>query len=947
MLAILLTIGVASAQTTTIKGKVISVEDNLSVIGATVYLNFSDSAKRTLAGRVVTTDVNGQFTITSREKKSDITINFLGFKEHFTVIPEGQKVVNLGTILLEPQAVGIDAVVVTGQATMAKIKGDTIQFNATSFKTNPDATAEDLIKKMPGVSTESDGTVSSQGQKIAKILVNGKEYFDNDPSMALKSLPSDAVESVQMFDDQTDEARFSGMDDGERVRTINIVTKKGTLNSIFGRAWVGYGTDQRYSTGVLMNIFNDTQRWTISAGSNNVNNQGFSMADMGGSGRSGRGMMRAEGVSTGSFMTSASGGINQSSNIGLNYNGTFGDKLKLTAQYSYGNVNADKDGRTTKNYLDRERYESDSSRVQSFDNRHNLRIRTEWTPNAKNKINFNPTVSYGLNHGYTGSTSEILNGIAGPLEKDALNAYARKYESYEVRGDLWWQHAFAKAGRTMSLGAQTSVSKSMGNNLQVSKYNTMTDGLLVPDSINRIGDLVSSGYSLTGSATYSEPISKSSKISANYNINYNRTIADQKGMNWDDICQQYAFMDTATTNYLNRNYTTQTAGVAYSYTKGKNITLNAGLDYLFATQNNNQTQLWSGNVNSKFSFQAFQPSIRLRMTPAQGQNLNVDLRMYSGFPSITQLQDVLDVSNPLSVRKGNPNLEQSTTAMFRVHYNIANTAKNTNFNFMLMGNLTDNNISSNQTIIKGDTTINGTQLTNGTSYTTYVNLNGARSAFMFAEYNFGIKPIKSIMNVRLNYRYSRQPSMQNDLPSITNGNTVGATLSLTSNISENVDFTFRYNPSISLSEPTRAAFNRYFTHNFSGFLNLYLTRNLFINVDASWNNNFGTQENSAQHFTLLNAAIGYKFLKSRQAEFKIQGYDLLNQNRSYYQSAYENYIQTNTNYEILKRYFMVSFTYKFDTRKNRATATNSSRTDDSDSRRAPMGGMNGMGGGRH
>lgn len=911
ILSIFAILTTAMAQTTTIKGKVISSEDGLSVIGAKVMLNASDSAKLTQAGRVVLTMVDGTFTIRSREKKSDITIEMMGFNRYFKEIEPGQTTVDLGTITLKPEALTIDAAVIVGQAKIARVVGDTVQYTAASFKTNPDATAEDLLKKMPGVTTESDGTVSSQGEKITKVYVNGKEFFDNDPSLALKSLPSDAVESVQIFDSQTDAAKFSGMDDGERIKTVNIVTKQSVLNSMFGRAWVGYGTDERYSGGLLMNLFNGDHRWTISAGANNVNNQGFSLADMVGPSRGGRGMMRSQGISTGSFTTNARGGINQSTNAGLNYNGTFGEKVKLNAQYFYGNINGNQNSMNTQNYLTMARYNTDSTRTISFDNRHNFNARLEWTPDEKNRINFNPSVSYGLNHGSSNTLSETYTSPGGSIINGSENNYNRKYESYNLTGDLWWQHAFNKPGRTLSLGARVDANKGMGQNLQLSRYVSLVDGLIVPDSINRIGSLNSAGYTLTGSATYSEPIGQYSKVSANYNISYDRTMADQQGFEWDDMRREYAFLDTATTNYLNRNYTTHTAGVAYSYVKGRDITLNVGLDYLMATQNNDQLQLWSGSINSRFFFKSLQPSIRLRLTPKKGQNLNVDLRMYSGFPSINQLQDVLDVSNPLSVSKGNPNLEQSNSTMFRVRYSIANTQKNTNFNISLMGSLTDNNIARHQSIIQSDTVINGSKLSPGTSYTTYTNLNGALSAFMFADYSFGIKPIKSIMNVRVNYRYSRQPSMQNDLEYLSYGNSLGATLSLTSNISENVDFTFRYDPALSLNEATNGNFNRYFTHNFTGLLNLYLTKNLFINVDASWRNNFGTQEGSSQHYTLLNAAIGYKFLKNRQAEFKVQGYDLLDQNRSYSQSANDTYIQTNSNYTILKRYFMASFMFKF------------------------------------
>lgn len=918
-------ITIAAAQTVTIKGKVISAEDGLSVIGATVRLNVSDSAKMSQPGRAVLSDVNGQFNIKSREKKSDITITFLGFKPYFTQIESGKTTVDLGTIKLEVDSKKIDDVVVVGAGRLAKVEGDTVQFNAASFKTNPDATAEDLVKKMPGVTVDSDGSVSSQGEKITKVLVNGKEYFDSDPTQALKSLPSDAVESVQMFDGQSDNARFSGMDDGERIRTVNIVTKAGVMKSIFGRAWAGYGTDKRYTSGLVMNVFDDNNRWTITAGSNNVNNRGFSLQDGSSWSRGGgRGMMRAEGISTGSFMTNARNGINESSNIGLNYNGTFKDKAKLNIQYNFGNINGNSSSFNTTDYVAslNPYYAERLSEANSFDNTHGFSSRLEWTPSDKNRINFNTRINYALNQGFSKGVSTNLTQFGGDVTTFSKDDYVTKYEAYNLNGDLWWQRALSKPGRTFSLGFQVNANKGMGDNEQNSVYGRLNAVITNLDTtyINRIGYLSTSGYSLTGSVTYNEPISKSSKLSINYNINYNRTIADQQGRNWDELVQQFSLLDTATTNYLNRNYTTHTAGIAYSLTKSKKINLNVGVDYLYASQNNDQYRPAMGEFSNKYSFSAVQPSVRLRITPGNNQNINLNLRRYSGFPSITQLQDVLDVTNPLSVSKGNPDLEQSYTTMLRAQYNIANTDNNTNFNIMLMGSVQENSISSNRVRLQQDTVINGTTIYKGSNYNTYVNMNGAANMFGFATYTFGIKPLKSNMAVSLHYRYSRQPSMQDGLANMTNTNSISTNLSLTSNISEKIDFTLAYYPSLNLSTNTNGLvkFNRVFSNTLSGSATIYLTRNLFINADGSWTNSLGNENYEAQHYFIVNGALGYKFLKNRQAELKLQAYDIFDQSRSYVQSISNGNIVTNTNYSILKRYFMFSFMYKFDTRKGRS-----------------------------
>lgn len=914
---------IATAQTTvtTITGKVIMADDGLPVIGATVMLNAKDSLNLSKPGRVVVTDIDGIFTIKSRAKESDITITYLGCKDYFTQIEKGKTNVNLGTIKLETSSVIMDAAVVTADGKISQVKGDTVQFNASSFKTNPDATAEDLVKKMPGVTVDSDGAINAQGEKITKVLVNGKEYFDSDPSAALKNLPSDAVESVQVFDGQSDQAKFSGMDDGERIKTVNIVTKSGVMNSVYGKAWLGYGTDTRYSTGLNLNFGNENHRFGIIAGSNNVNNTGFSFDDSGSSMRGGRGMMRAEGVSTGSFQTSARGGINQNSNLGLNYNGTFADKVKLTLAYRFSNVNAWQSTFNTSDMVSSARpyYNTTANEATSFDNNHNFTSRLELTPDTKNRINFNTNITYALNRGISASENIRFTEENGSITSASKSNYLRRLESYNLNGDLWWQHALGKAGRTLSLGTMVSANKGMGDNEQQSLYGLLAaNNALDTSYINRIGMLSMSGYSFTGSMTYNEPIGKYSKIALNYNINYNRTIADQQGRNWDELTQKYSMIDTSTTNYLNRNYTTHTVGLAYNYTKGRNITLNIGLDYLMASQNNEQFRPSIGDNSTKFSFQSLQPSIRLRLTPSKGQSINLDLRRFSSFPSITQLQDVLDVTDPINVSKGNPDLAQSYSTVFRARYNIS-TENNTNLNIMLMGNLRENSIVNNRILLDRDTVVNGTTIYKNSTYSTYTNMNGAMTLMGIATYTFPLKFIKSNFATTVHYRYITQPSMQDGVENLNRSNYVNLDFALNSNISSKIDFRIAYSPSLSLSSNSVGSnlFNRYLTHKVSGFANIYLTPNLYVNADGSWNNTYGTAENSSQHYFIVNAAVGYKFLKNKQAEFKLQAYDLLNQNRSFTQSVDANgNIITNLNYSLLKQYFMLSFTYKFDTRKS-------------------------------
>lgn len=935
LVACLISIGAAAQTSVTIKGKVMLSDDPLPAVGAIVRLNASDTTKRNLKGRTTASDAKGLFTLTSREAKNSVTVSYMGYKPQ-TVPVSGSGVVNLGNITLDPSSETIERVEIVAQASMAKVEGDTTQYNAAAFKTNPDATAEDLLKKMPGVSTDENGKVQAQGQEITKVLVNGKEYFDSDPSAALKNLPVDAVESIQIYDSESDAAKFSGFDDGERVRTVNIVTKAGVTNSFFGKAYGGGGlfspwaqtgsSSMRYAAGLGLNFWRGDHRLTIIAQANNVNNQGFTLGDVSSSGRSrgGRGRNSAGGTDISGFSTPVRGGLQSTQMVGLNYNGQFGNTFKMSAGYMYNGVGADIWNRITQEYLTTSRtYESDNA-SNAFQHTHALNIRTEWNPNATNRITFNPSVSYSNNFGHSTAVSQTY--MDKQLSNAADNKYGTKLERMNANADLWWQHSFGNTGRTLSVGGVINGRRDIGAREQTSYYQTADakTGLIKQDSILQVGSVWGDGYTLTGSATYTEPLSKKSRLSANYSITYDKSISDKDGWNWDKIVQDYTLEDTTTTNYFNRNYTTHVAGLGYTFVQGKTLTLNATVNYQNALLNNNQLSpdpLRTGS--NAYRFQTVLPSLRLSWTPATGHNLNVMYNTNSIFPSVNQLQDVLDVNNPLQVSIGNPNLSQSYSNTLMLRYSYANTAKNINFWAMGFGNMTDDYISTHRMFLTQDTVVNGTTLVRGAQFSQPVNLSGYVNARLMTNVGFGIKPIKSNLNIMAGYSYGRTPSKQDNVTYISTSNRINLGVSLTSNISENVDFTFYYRPSLNLTTAGTGRFDRYFGHNVGGKVDLIFAKYFFVNLDASWNNSYGTQEAYTQHYALVNAAVGAKFLKNRAGEIRLACYDLLDQNRSVYQSFSDTYTQL-TQSNILRQYFMLSFTYKFDTRKGgaRASSTN-------------------------
>ncbi len=920
-LLLLCTLG-AAAQSTTITGVVRLADDPEPAIGAMVQVNAADSARLTERGRVVATDIDGKFRVVTRDKAVTLTISYLGYTPLNVIVPMDKRTVDLGSLTLAVGTKAIESVTVVGQAAMSMVKDDTLQFNAAAFKTHPDATAEDLLKKMPGVITDDDGNLEAQGEKITKIYVNGKEYFEDDPSLALKSLNVDAVESVQLFDDMSDDAKFSGFDDGQRIKAINIVTKRNVMNSTSGRATVGYGQDGRYIAGLQVNKFGDVHNFTIVGQVNNVNRRDYSPRDItggGGGGGGGRSSWSGNTADLSGFTTPTWGGIAETYMLGGSYSGKF-EKVEVTSNYFYSGSNADRWSNIEQNYLTQTRdyFQADSS--MGYSNSHRLFTKVEWNPAETDRLTFQIRGTYDNNMGTSSALSETFldNGI---IPANASSSYYRtRLERMSGEGSLWWQRRLSDHGRMISVGGVVSGNSDNGDRNQFSQYSNIPDmGAMVVDTINLLGLVNASGYSVKGNFTYAEPLSKNSRVMATYMINYNESLSDNKGLSYDQLLQDYSLQDTSTTNYINRDYITHLGGLGYNFALGKAFNLTANVNYQYATLNNSQITPLYDNItkNDSYGFEAVLPSLSLSYSPSERSRLKVDYMTNSIFPSVTQLQNILNTTNPLQVSGGNPDLKQSYSHQLTARYNLAIPEKNFNFNVFVRGTLTSDYIAMHRRFITQDTEINGVKVVEGAQYSTPVNLQGYANAMLYTTLSFGIKPLSSNMSVMGYYRYANTPSISDNVEYTSISNRMGMNIQLTSNISENVDFTLAYRPGVSLTEGGVSEFDRYFSHDIRANANIIFLKNFFINGDVSWRNTFGTLEAYEQHYAMVNAAIGAKFLKDRSAEIRFGVYDALDQNKSIWQYAADTYTQL-TESQVLGRYYMVTLSFKFDTRKNKS-----------------------------
>ncbi len=878
--------------TTVLRGTVIDATDNSPLIGATILIEGSSHG--------AITDDKGAFSLSGLKRGfvNKIEISYLGYKTVSLEYTPSKAVNSYGSpIGMTPESINAGEVVVKGRAPIAKQMGDTVQYNADAFKVNPDATAADLISKMPGMKVEN-GSPSQGGEAITRITVDGKNYFRDDPATALSSLPADVVENIQVFDELSDDAKFSGVDDGERVKTINIVTKAKRNNAFFGDYIVGYGTDNHYNVKANTNMFFGDHRLTVGFGLNDINQSATSGGRFyGGWGRSG--LQKAAGVK-------------------LNYSGEFTSKAgrKTSANIDYvfnnqRNTNATslyRDYDATSAYLSRYYTENSMNKTKSFS--HSLRANIESRVSDNDRIIFRPNFSYNTSDGL--QFSEMTNIQDGVTTNTATTETGSDSKSFRVGANFNWMHNFSSK-HILSTSANFNVSHNdktqtiHGTNGFFRKAEWI-DSLIRQNSVNNEID-----NSVGGRLSYTFKINDKSSLMANYRISYTWNDADKLTYVFDHDKDAYE-LESSLSNVFTRNYLNNTGGIGYNYRIKDKITVNLSADFQNSSLRNDYTYPMQNIYD--YTFNSVLANARMDYYFSKSKRMSLSFRGRPGLPSMTQLQDVVDNSNPLRVSVGNPNLDQSYSNDLSFSYMSTNIEKSTNIFLIAFFSNTMNGFANDTRILETDEVINGVTVQQGAELTSPVNINGKWNFNTFFNWSGSLPRIKSNINTGVGYSASRTPSLYNGLKNYSMNNTGRFSIDLTSNISQNIDFTVMSETGVTYSNSTgeRDANNRTYINERAGVrLNWIFWKGFFVNADYSYNFNwYSTGGNVDNNYNLLNAGIGKKFLKKQNAEVRISGFDLLNQAKSLSYSVNDTYTQRSIS-SVLKRYVMFSFSYKFNT----------------------------------
>ncbi|WP_075350050.1 TonB-dependent receptor [Algoriphagus marinus] len=890
-------------------GIVIDGVTNTPMAGANVLIKtVTDSL---LVGTV--TDGQGKFSI-ARPQIPDvkIEIKFIGYvtitKNHNFRDP-----VELGNLILLEDSKVLDEVVIEGLNPVGEQRGDTTSFNAKAFKTQENAQAEDLIRKMPGI-TMQGGQLQAQGEAVQKVLVDGREFFGSDPSIALRNLPADAIERVEVLDQRSDQSRLTGFDDGTYTKTINIILREDRKNGQFGRAYAGYGTDDRYSAGGSVNLFKGDQRISILGLFNNINQQNFSSQDLAGvnanasAGGGGRGGGRWGGGGNNAFSGGNDIGIITTNAVGLNYSDKWGKKVNFTGNYFFNNT-----ANTLSQITNRETVINESlsqiyqeNLINTVDNyNHRASGRIEADLNDKNSLVITPSFSYQNNKTFSDRDALTLASTGDSLS--ALRSISNtETKALNISNNITYRYKFDKKGRTLS----TDINTTWSNRDQLSKllaasldYNR--DRL---DTTEQRTDALNDGFNYRINATLTEPLGEKSIGTIGYQISNNDTRADQKTRVLD--LENQFVLDSALSNEFDNKFITQRLRTGYAY-NNSGYSINLNLDYQNAQLNNEAFFPTPGVF--KRSFNNILPSANVNFRNREtGFSWRVRYRTDTDEPSVNQLQNVVNNQNPLNLSVGNPNLGQSFNHNIFANISKVNLEKSKTLFMFINYSATANYIGNSTFITAQDTLINGEILLRpGGQISRPENLDGNFRTRFFLTYGMPVKKIKSNLNLNTRLGFNRTPGLINGDLNLNDNIDLSQGFTLSSNISKNVDFTISTTGTYTIvNSSLQSNLDQNYYIQESNLRLYYSPNNGKTFIGNNINNTFyrGLSAGLDQSVWLWNIEAGQRFAKNNKAELKVVIFDLLNQNNSISRTISDVAV-TDVFTNVLTRYGMLTFTY--------------------------------------
>ena len=892
-------LNVPTAMAGTLYGSVREASSGEELIQASVRLL---SAKDSTLVKGAVTNASGRFSIENvKPGKYIVEASYVGYDPQLRDITMTKDDLRLKPFELSESTVMLKEATVVGIRTPVKVMEDTVEFAADAYRTQPNAVVEDLLKRLPGVEVGSDGKITANGKSVSKILVDGKEFFSDDPTVASRNLPVDMVDKLQVVDRKSDLARLTGVDDGEDETVINLTVKKNMKNGWFGNIEGGYGTDDRYKGNFNINRFWNDNQITFLGSANNVNEPGF--AD----GASGR-FRRFGGMN----------GITNSQSFGINFNVGNKEIFRVGGDIMYSHT--DRNTRTTseKTYLFTDSTSTNRGNSYSRDKGHNFRadLRMVWKPDSFNTLEFRPNISLNYNKSFSNDSSSTFAGGLTPDEVTrSLNNGTSDGHSFEFGGRLIFNHNFkAKRGRSFSLMMNYSMSNVRENATTYSfnKFFMLNDSV---DAYDQFADNHTWNNSVSARVSWTEPlgnVANGNFLTLSYNFSYRWNNADKLTYDypiefpegWDGplIISPDAIFDEELSNRFRNNYMSQDIRLGYRKIT-KNGNLNVGVSLV--PQMSQSINLLDDNKSiPKRNVLNVAPFLRYRYKFSKSRSMNVFYNGRSSQPSMAQLQPVADMSNPMQIVVGNPDLKPTFSHGLNLRFQDFNSEAQRSIMAMVDGQFQQNAIIS-QTLFNPET---------GGQTTTYTNVNGVwniRGMNMISLPIPGNKAFTFTNNIFLSY--SNTIGFNNGERNRSGSFMVGESPAFAWR-PENLSLELRPNYNLqNVTNTVQKGANRTvhtyggsFYGNYSTPIGIVLSSDVNYSATSGYSNGYDTRT------WMWNASLAYQFLRGRAMTVTLKAYDILGQRSNVRRNVTANYI-SDERYNSLTRYFMVTLSYKFNT----------------------------------
>ncbi len=872
------------------------------------YLSIKDSS-------IITTfqsNLDGFFSSYPPQDKDVIMqIKYVGYDNFNKRISKGSRLPD--TIPMNKSGINLKSVQISAEKIPVAVKADTIQFNASAFNVKQNDMAEDLLKKLPGMSVDKDGTVKAQGETINKITVDGKPFFGNDPQMVTKNIPADAIDKVEVFDRKSDQATFTGFDDGSGEKSINFTLKPDKRKAKFGRIEAGYGSKERYESSLTYFNFNDGEQLSVVGMSNNANKSGFTMEDassfmsasgnQGGSPGGGGGARGPGGggggtsLNIGSLLSANTLGINNTSSGGVNFKDNISKKVEFAGSYFLG----DNSGHTEDKVF-RQSFGTDNtlltntiSNANTSSLAHRFNFSVEYKINDNNSLKFDPSITLqnNKNNGFSNAHTLQTNG-------DTLNSSFitnnTNTDSWRIAGQLLFRHKFKTEGRTFSISVNPKMNESKSTNFNYSRtdrFDLLPGNQVAKDTLDQKILNDQTGNGINSNLSYTEPISKLFSLELTYLYNYEKNSRDRITNNYDPTSNFYDEYNNLLSNNFSNTYITHRPSINLQVKKLKYQFTFTGAYQHASLQSVSITE----NKPFGLNFDNFLPSAFAKFTLSKTKSININYNTSTRQPNLDDIQPVPDVSDPIHIKVGNPDLGQEYTHSLRANYRSFDMAKNQFISIFLRGEYTLNKIvSSTSTSSSG---IETTKKLNADGYFT--------GTFFF---NFGMPYKKFNFNVGTFNNYRRDISFIKDQKNLGDNYTNNLNLKAYFNPNDKMEFSLgttgaRTVSKYSLSITQNTTYNDLSA---DASFKIELPLKLRIESDASYIQRTGLAAGYNQTYTIWNASITKSFLANKAFELTLKGYDLLNQNIAVNRNTTSTYIE-DSNSLTLTHYFMLTARY--------------------------------------